>query len=248
MPGQFRNLTAAEWTLLARPRLLLMVCASALTGALLARSGTWTDIVRASLAVGLFSFAGTLINQAQERHIDALMSRTRNRPLATGRLSVKAALVLALLLLAAGGGLLGHRPVALVLGVTALVLYNLVYTPLKSRTPLALFPGAVSGALPPLVGWAACGRSLLDGGVLLFALLLAVWQVPHFLLLMLKYRDDYRLAGLPVLAEQLDRTRLHLVVACWILAVGSVLVFLGTGPGVGQSARLAMPVLGSWLI
>lgn len=248
MFGQFRNLTACEWALLVRPRLLLMVCASTMVGAMLARSGAWTEVVRATLAVGLFSFAGTLVNQVQERRIDALMTRTRHRPLATGRLSVEAALVLALLLLASGGGLLFNRPVALALGLAALALYNLVYTPLKSRTALALFPGAVSGALPPLVGWATCGRSLLDGGVLLFGLLLAIWQVPHFLLLMIKYRDDYRRAGLPVLAEQLGRTRLNLVVACWILAVGGVLVALGVGPGLGLPARLAMPAIGSWLI
>ncbi|TYO98975.1 protoheme IX farnesyltransferase [Geothermobacter ehrlichii] len=247
--GLFR-LTAAEWRLLLRPRLLAMVCASALTGALLAPGVQQAaPVLWASLAVGLLGIAGTLLNQVQERHLDARMERTRDRPLATGRVTPAPALLLAVLALLAGVSLLLPSPAALGLGLLALLLYNGIYTPLKPKTAFAILPGALCGALPPLIGWLVAGGSLEQGGILLLAALLAIWQIPHFLLLSLRCRQDYRRAGLPVLADRLDAAGMRRVVAAWVLAatVGTA-ILAGFGPVRGALVRALLPVLGSWLL
>ncbi len=244
------HLSPGDWGLLLRPRLLLMVCASALTGALLA-PGPWdgSAALRATLAVGLLSAAGTLLNQVQERDLDALMQRTCTRPLASGRLSCAAGLVSAAIFLLAGLALLVHEPVALGLGLLAVGWYNGVYTPLKRRTALAVLPGALCGALPPLIGWACSGGSLVDRQVLLLAGLLAVWQVPHFLLLALKYRADYARAGLPVFAEGLSDAGVLRVVTVWTLAAAlAALILAGFGGASGPLGMLLLPALGSWLV
>jgi len=244
------HLSLAEWRLLLRPRLLLMVCASTLTGAVLApgRVSTWT-VLQAVLAVGLLTAAATLLNQVQERGLDARMERTRDRPLATGRLPVPAALRLCAGLLLPGLLLLAGDPVALGLGLLAVAWYNLVYTPLKRLTSLAVLPGALCGALPPLIGWVSAGGGLLDRRVLLLSGLLAVWQVPHFMLLALRYRDDYARAGLPVFAAGLSEGGVLRVISAWTLAAAfAALAMAVCGGTSGLSGRLLLPALGSWLI
>ncbi len=242
------RLTAAEWRLLLRPRLLAMVCASALTGALLVPAPHLPSGLRAALAVGLLTIAGTLLNQLQECGLDARMERTRKRPLATGRLSAATARRMAAVAAFGGAALLLPSPPALLLGLLALLLYNGVYTPLKPRTPLAILPGALCGALPPLIGWLLAGGPS-GHGIFLLAALLAVWQVPHFLLLSLRYREDYRRAGLPVLADRLSPAAMRRVVAVWVLASAyGALLLAGFGPVRTGWGRLLLPAIGSWLL
>lgn len=242
-------LSAGEWRLLLRPRLLLMVCASTFTGALLAPGvRDMGQVVQAVLAVGLLSAAGTLINQVQERDLDALMCRTMGRPLASGRLPVPVALGLSVLLLAAGLLLLASHPLALWLGLFAVLWYNALYTPLKRRTALAVLPGALCGALPPMIGWVCAGGSLDDRRVLLLAGLLTVWQVPHFMLLALKYRRDYARAGLPVFAEGLSDSAVVRVVVVWTLTASlAAMALVAFGGTSGMTGMLLLPAIGSWL-
>jgi len=244
------GLSVAEYNMLLRPRLLLMVCASSLTGALLAPIMPAPRVVLSSVtAVALLSIAGTLFNQVQERDLDARMRRTRNRPLATGRLPVPLALLAGALALLAGLALLRSWPLALGLGLLAVAWYNLVYTPLKRITPLAVLPGALCGALPPLIGWICAGGSLGDRRVLLLAGLLTIWQVPHFMLLALRHRDDYTRAGLPVFAEGLSSAGVVRVVVVWTLAAAlSAVAVAAFGGAVGLLGKLFLPALGSWLI
>ncbi|MEZ4416990.1 MAG: heme o synthase [Gemmatimonadota bacterium] len=152
----------------------------------------------AILALGLLVATGGVLalNQFLERAPDALMSRTRSRPLPSGRVSPSAALVFAGLLIAAGTGLLwwgiGPWPALLTLG--AGVAYDFVYTPLKPRSYISTLVGAVPGAVPALVGWSAATGGLSTGAWVLFGIAY-FWQMPHVLGLAWVLREDYKAAG-----------------------------------------------------
>jgi protoheme IX farnesyltransferase len=139
-------------------------------------------------------------NQLVERRADALMERTKRRPVADGRLAPREALVFAAVLSAAGLAWLALATTwlaAAVAGVT-LVTYVLIYTPLKPRTSFATVVGAVPGALPPMIGWAAATGTLSREAWILFAIVF-FWQMPHFLAIAWLFRDDYGRAGFPML-------------------------------------------------
>ncbi len=145
----------------------------------------------------LFATAGALaLNQYLERKVDALMERTRRRPLPSGRLTAGRALLFGLTLLAAGVVQLwltvGFLPALLTLFSAAA--YNLVYTPLKSRSYSATFAGAVPGAMPALIGWSAATGEIGVGGLALFAIAF-LWQIPHVLALAWLLKEDYARAG-----------------------------------------------------
>lgn len=189
-----------EVVLLAKPRLSGLVVFTT-TGGLLLAPGT-VPLARAVLAVlatAAVVGAANALNCYFERETDALMRRTRDRPLPAGRLDPIVALALgitvpafALPVLALTAGKL-----TALLAMVALVSYVAVYTPLKRRSSLALFVGAVPGAIPPLMGWTTVTGRLDAGGLALFALLFA-WQLPHFLAISLYLKEDYARGGMKV--------------------------------------------------
>jgi protoheme IX farnesyltransferase len=140
------------------------------------------------------------LNQYVERRFDAQMRRTARRPLAAGRLEASAALRFGILLSCAGGIYLALavNPIASLLAVLTLVSYLFVYTPLKRKTPLCTLVGAFSGAMPPLIGWAAASGSLGGEAWVLYAMVF-LWQFPHFMAIAWMYREDYARAGYVVL-------------------------------------------------
>jgi protoheme IX farnesyltransferase len=140
-----------------------------------------------------------------ERDTDALMLRTRTRPLPAGRVGVAEARAFGALLTVAGLACLLWRcgTLAAAVALATWASYLFAYTPLKRRTPLATLVGAVPGALPPVIGWAAARGRLEPGAFILFAIVF-LWQVPHFLAIAWLYRDDYARAGFPMLPV-LDR-------------------------------------------
>jgi heme o synthase len=141
--------------------------------------------------------AGALaLNQYLERGVDARMSRTRSRPLPSGRLTASEALAFGLLLVGAGCGLLWVTVGALPAFLTFLsaIAYDLVYTPLKSRSYMATFAGAIPGAMPALIGWSAATGEVTLGALVLFAIAF-LWQIPHVLALAWILREDYLKAG-----------------------------------------------------
>ena len=139
------------------------------------------------------------LNQLYERNTDALMRRTRMRPLPDGRVSPTEARVFGVLLSAAGLILLTVYStwLASLLALATLMTYLAIYTPLKRRSPVATLVGAIPGALPPLIGWTAA-RGMTAGGLSLF-LIVFLWQIPHFMAISWMYRDDYGAAGFPML-------------------------------------------------
>jgi len=154
------------------------------------------------------SGAGSL-NQYIERHFDAQMRRTARRPLAAGRLNPSAVLWFGVALSAAGSICLAVavNGLASLLAIITLLSYLFFYTPLKRKTPLCTVVGAVPGAMPPLIGWAAASGKLTFEAWTLFAVIF-LWQFPHFMAIAWMYRDDYDRAGYLVLPHPHARTRL----------------------------------------
>jgi protoheme IX farnesyltransferase len=180
----------------------------------------------------LLSMASASLNQIQERHTDALMRRTAQRPIPAGQISLRGAILFSLILAAAGTGLLllTNYWLAAVLGLFTLAWYNLVYTPLKRITAFAVLPGAVIGALPPLIGWTAAGGYLLDMEILAVAFLLFVGQMPHYWLLLLKVGDEFHQAGLPVITSLFDQRQIRNLSFMWIAATGVCVLMLPATP------------------
>jgi protoheme IX farnesyltransferase len=198
---------AADWLELTKPRITTMVVVTALVGFVTASPGpAWGLLLAATLVgTGLVAAGAGVLNHLLERDTDALMLRTRSRPLPAGRLGAAEAAGFGALLSASGVGCLFWRcgPLAAAVASFTWASYLFVYTPLKRRTPLATLVGAVPGALPPVIGWAAASGRLEPGAFILFAILF-LWQVPHFLAVSWLYRDDYARAGFPMLPV-LDR-------------------------------------------
>jgi len=191
-----------DYLALTKPRITLMVVLTSLFGFYLASSGPVDGVLLANLLVGTaLSCAGAgALNMAMERRADGAMHRTRNRPIPSGRVPMGTAISFGGILATAGVALLAVKVNALTAGLSAatLVLYLLVYTPLKSRTSLCTVIGAIPGALPPVMGWAAARGSLDAGAWALFGVLF-FWQLPHFLAIAWMYREDYARAGYPML-------------------------------------------------
>jgi protoheme IX farnesyltransferase len=187
---------------LTKPRIAVLVLFTVMAGGIIAQGGRapiWL-LVHAVVGTALVACGASILNQVNERDSDALMNRTSGRPIPTGRVG------------ALEGGILGYS--AAVIGTAYLVLlvnylaagtallsfllYVFIYTPLKRVTALNTVVGAVPGALPPLVGWAAASDSFSIDALWLF-LLVFFWQFPHFFAIAWLYREDYARAGLQML-------------------------------------------------
>jgi len=193
---------ALDFVALGKPRLNFLVVVSALAGYVMGGSEAlgMLRLMGMLAGTGLVAGGASAFNQVYERDVDALMRRTRLRPLPDGRVQPVEALAFAaavsvtgLLILAATANLLS----ALVAFATLLT-YVVVYTPLKRRTSLATVIGAIPGALPPIIGWAAARGSLSREAWTLFGIVF-LWQLPHFLAIAWMFRDDYGRAGFPLL-------------------------------------------------
>jgi protoheme IX farnesyltransferase len=234
---------------LCKPGLAALASAAAAAGYLIAAPrASWTVLAAAAGVFFLAAGAGAL-NEYQERGIDRLMDRTRGRPIPAGLVRPELALAVAAALIGTGLAILsrgGVRPVAL--GALAVAWYNGIYTPLKRSAAMAAVPGALSGALAPAVGAAFAGARLDNPRVAGLALLLFIWQIPHFWLIVLDRVREFRAAGLPNLLDVLPESRARRVVAHWVLATAaSSLAAAGWGSFGSPVARGAVLALSLWL-
>jgi len=192
----------ADFIALTKPRLNVLVVATSAAGYYLGGPASPDFALMAQAVAGTALVAGgaAVLNQLYERRTDALMRRTRMRPLPDGRVSPSDARAFGVVLSAAGLLLLALRAnwLAAAIALATLVVYLAVYTPMKLRTPLSTLVGAVPGALPALIGWTASHGSIAVGGATLFAIVF-LWQIPHFMAIAWLYRDDYGKAGFPML-------------------------------------------------
>lgn len=193
---------ASDFVMLAKPRLNALVVATTLGGYYMGagRGGSLALLLNTVVGTALVAGGAAAFNQLFERGADGLMRRTRLRPLPDGRLQPADAAIFGAGLSGAGllELLLGANAVAAFVALVTLVTYALVYTPLKRRTPFSTVVGAVPGALPPVIGWAAA-RGTVDAPALALFLIGFCWQLPHFLAIAWMYRSDYERAGFPML-------------------------------------------------
>jgi protoheme IX farnesyltransferase len=196
---------------LVKPRLTLLVVFSAIFGYMMAPNVVGFDLLTVlALALGGFLITGAsnTLNQVIEADLDRLMTRTQRRPMAMKVLSPLEAVIFALVCGASGITLLGlvfEGLVPALLGVIALLLYAFVYTPLKRVNSIAVFVGAIPGAMPPLIGWAAATGSLSTEALALF-LIQFLWQFPHFWAIAWVLEDDYNKAGFKMLPANAGRS------------------------------------------
>jgi heme o synthase len=187
---------------LTKPRITVLVVLSALAGFALGspHSIDWIQFFHTAVGVALLSSGIAALNQYLERDLDALMQRTKNRPLPTQRLTPGAALGFGVAISAVAGVYLATylNPLTAFWGFVAFSSYLFLYTPLKTRTSWCTFIGAFPGAIPPLLGWTAARNEMGIEALILFGILF-FWQFPHFHAISTMYREDYGEAGIKML-------------------------------------------------
>lgn len=250
-PGSWRQ-TVAVFMQLTKPRIIELLLITTVP-AMIAAHGGWPGLwlVVATLIGGTLSAAGAnTINCVVDRDIDRIMRRTMSRPLPSGKVEPRAALVFGVLL-----GLLGFlwlwgvvNFLAGALATSGLVFYVFVYSLfLKKTTPQNIVVGGAAGATPALVGWAAVTGSLAAPAWVMFAIIF-LWTPPHFWALALRYEDDYRSAGVPMLPVVVGpRPTLDHIVWYSLGLVGGSLLLYPTG-AVGVLYLFASVALGAWLV
>jgi protoheme IX farnesyltransferase len=237
----------ADLVALTKPRVVVMVLVTTVVGYYVGLTGAPEYGRLLPLLLGtLLAAGGTLaLNQYWERDVDALMARTRTRPLPDGRLGALEALLFGAALTAAGLLVLALGAGWLAAAVTfaTFVLYVFAYTPLKVRTSLCTLVGAVPGALPPVTGWAAARDDLGVGAWVLFGILF-LWQLPHTLAIGRLYQEDYARAGvqlLPVIDAQGRATERQILSGCLaLLAVSLLPTLIGLAGGLYFAGALVL--------
>jgi protoheme IX farnesyltransferase len=235
---------------LVRWKLSLAVAASALAVFFFFHGGISSAATSLFFGIALLAGAGSAINQIQEKQIDSLMPRTKTRPLPSGSLTRGQAAVIAFVLAPAGSLLLyyGTTPEAVLIGLTNLVLYNGVYTPLKKRTSFAVLIGGVSGALPPVIGCVAAG-GIPDKRVFGIAVFIYMWQIGHFLLLLLKFGKEYQQAGIRTLLSLVNENGFKNTLFIWIMGTAaSAMLFPVLGVTRGVFMIVLVTVSAIWFV
>jgi len=192
-----------DYYTLTKPRVVQLLVFTAIVGMFLATPGMvpWDVLILGSLGIGLSAASGAVVNHVVDQRVDAQMTRTRGRPLPTGRVGDRDAFVFAILLGVIGLGLLALaiNPLTAVLTFLSLIGYAVVYTIfLKRATPQNIVIGGAAGAAPPVLGWAAVTNDV-SGHALLLFLIIFTWTPPHFWALAIARKDDYEKAGVPML-------------------------------------------------
>jgi len=244
--------SGADFVTLAKPRLNLLVLMTTTAGLYLAAPDGVALPVLAHTLIGTALVAGgaAALNQVWERKTDALMRRTRDRPVASGRLRATEGLAFGLGMSAVGLAELAIavNPLSAAVAALTLVSYVLLYTPLKRRSSLATLIGAVPGALPPVIGWAAASNTVTLPAFVLFGIMF-FWQMPHFLAIAWLYRDDYAAAGIPLLpvlepdGHRTGRQALLYGAALWPVSLMPTLVGLAGGFYIAVATVLGLTLM-----
>jgi protoheme IX farnesyltransferase len=237
---------------LGRAKLSAAMTLSAATGFFMFREALTWEVLRPVLGVFWLACGASGLNQVQEVRSDARMERTRHRPLPAGRMSVPAGIFWSVLMILIGlywlASVPRHRWFSLGLAVFALVWYNGVYTYLKRINAFAVLPGALLGAIPPLMGWSAAGGVWYDREILLLCVFFFVWQIPHFWLLMLRCGSEYESAGLGNVTRWFGREQFCRITFVWMIAAAVVGYWVALLNGAARVWVLADLISSGWLI
>jgi protoheme IX farnesyltransferase len=237
-----------DYFTLTKPEVNLLVIMTTSAAYYLASADgfNWLQLFHCVLGTLLVASGTATLNQYMERRYDSDMRRTASRPLPSGRVSPKEALLFGISLSVAGGIYLwfANNPLTSILAVSTLLSYLLIYTPLKRKTALCTLLGAVPGAMPTLIGWAAGAGHLNSQAWLLFAVLF-LWQFPHFLAIALMYREDYERAGFHMLPRfDLDSQFTRAEIVGFTVA----LILTTLAPAVGSAYFVGMLLAGIFFL
>jgi protoheme IX farnesyltransferase len=236
---------------LGRLRISFLAALTTMTGYLLAAFSVRPGMFIVGAGVFLLASGASALNQYQEQGTDALMERTKMRPLPMSAVTGRAALFFSggsamsgLLLIFLAGGYS-----AVLIGLFAVAWYNGLYTSLKKRTAFASVPGALVGAAPPALGWSTGGGSLTDPGLLLLSLFFFLWQVPHFWLYAVNLKKQYAQAGFPLVTSVFSERQLSRIVFVWIASLSvCTLLFIPYGLTLHVPARFFLVAASLWLV
>lgn len=230
-----RRASVADYVALTKPGITVMVLFTAAVGFLAADGRDFLRLLQVLVGTALSSAGACTLNMVLERDRDARMRRTQDRPLPSGRVQPLEALAFGAFLSIAGLLLLDllFSPLVALFSALSLGTYLFFYTPLKTKTTLNTFIGAVTGALPPMIGWVAA-RGSVDAGAWMLFLILFFWQIPHFLALAHLYREDYARGGFRMLSLEDPEGRsaarqslLHLLALIFVTLLPATLALAG---------------------
>lgn len=212
-----------------KSRISISVAISAVLGYLLSTESVDFHILYVFMATYLLASGSSALNQVQEWKYDEMMERTNKRPLPMKKITPKKGLMISISFLYKGLAILYFTSptiLSLILGIAAIVVYNLIYTPMKRKSSFAAIPGALIGAIPPAIGWTYGNINLLEPKLIALMLFFFIWQIPHFWLLLIIYKDQYKKAGFPVLTDLLTTEQISRISYVWIYALVLVGIFI----------------------
>ena len=216
------------FTELGKVKITLFVAISGSVGYILSKGSIDFGLFISAIGVFILSVGSAAMNHIQEIKTDSLMNRTKNRPLPSNKLNKSDAQLFAYICIITGMSVLGSNfgLITFLLGISAIISYNLIYTPLKKFSAFAIFPGSLVGAIPPVIGWAAAGGSVADPKLFALALFFFIWQIPHFWFLLLIFDNDYKQAGFPTPSKYFTETQLKRITYVWVVALSAACMMI----------------------
>jgi protoheme IX farnesyltransferase len=217
-----------DYLQLSKLRIMLPVCLTGFTGYFIFNPHFSIRIILVSLGILLMAVAASALNQIQEAGLDIKMKRTSDRPVPAGRIKPNNAIIFFLFNLITGFAIIcscGNLKSALI-GLFTIFWYNVIYTYSKRITAFAVVPGAVTGTLPPLIGWVAAGGEIWEKPIIFVGFLLFTGQIPHFWLLILKYGEEYNKAGIPSLTDIFNTDQINRLTFIWVSTSAIAAIFL----------------------
>jgi protoheme IX farnesyltransferase len=213
---------------LAKLKIMLPVSFTGFTGYFIFNPHLSVSLILLTVGILFMSVAASVLNQLQEAAIDRLMDRTKNRPIPSGKITSLQAILFFFLNLTAGIIIISKwgNLNAVLISLFTIFWYNVVYTYSKRITAFAVVPGALTGALPPLIGWVAAGGWCWDKPIVFIGFLLFTGQIPHFWLLILRYGEEYKAAGLPCLKDHFSQAQIKRLTFIWVVTSAIAAVFL----------------------
>lgn len=237
--------------MLGKVRITVFVAISSALGFILANGNPNFEMLWMIIGIFILSSGSSALNQYQEHKFDKLMVRTMNRPIPSGIILPKTGMLLSVAMIIAGEAILlvSGGFMAFFLGIFAIVWYNAIYTPLKRLSALAVVPGALIGAIPPVIGWVSGGGSLENPQIWAMALFFFIWQIPHFWLLLLIYDGDYKKGGFPTLTNILSHKQLTRITYVWIVALAASCMLIPLfGLSNNHITDVLLVIAGFWLV
>lgn len=217
-----------DWLELAKLKIMIPVSLTGFTGYFAFDPHFSLRIFFLSFGILLMAVSASVLNQIQEIKPDGMMIRTSNRPLPAKRINFTSAFLFFFFNLIAGVSVIYYTGNinAVIIGLFTIFWYNVIYTYSKRITAFAVVPGAITGALPPLIGWVAAGGGLWEKPIVFIEFLIFIGQIPHFWLLILKYGEDYKQAGFPSLTNIFSRAQIKRLTLVWVISSVAAALFL----------------------